>query len=157
MNINILALIGGPRKGGNTEILVDQILKGCRKNGHTGEKVYLYDYEIMPVWKRMVTILFISQVLTLNVYPKQEDISSFVVVSLRDPRYFELSNGSSYIPIGFNLVGPPREDEFDRLFKIMASHGKHQRLGTYHQEPGSALDCPNRDDKLSCTVLHRDR
>ena len=46
--MNILALIGSPRKGGNTDILVDQLLKGCLKKGHTGEKLYLYDYEISP-------------------------------------------------------------------------------------------------------------
>jgi len=46
--MNILALIGSPRKGGNTDILVDQLLKGCQRNGHTGEKLYLYDYEISP-------------------------------------------------------------------------------------------------------------
>ena len=72
--------------------------------------------------KRMVIVVLISQVLTLNAYPKQDEISSFVVVSQRDPRYFELSNGSPYIPIGFNLVGPPIEEEFDRLFKIMADN-----------------------------------
>ena len=72
--------------------------------------------------KRMVIVVLISQVLTLNAYPKQDETSSFVVVSQRDPRYFELSNGSPYIPIGFNLVGPPIEEEFDRLFKIMADN-----------------------------------
>jgi len=51
-----------------------------------------------------------------------DDLSSFVVVSPRDSRYFELSNGSPYIPIGFNLVGPPREAEFDRLFATMAAN-----------------------------------
>lgn len=72
--------------------------------------------------KKMVIIVLISQILTSNAYPKQDDISSFVVVSKRDPHYFELSNGSPYIPIGFNLVGPPREEEFDRLFKIMVEN-----------------------------------
>jgi len=62
--------------------------------------------------------------LTLNSYvaAKQDDRSAFVVVSPRDNRYFELSNGSPYIPIGFNLVGPPKEAEFDRLFQIMAAN-----------------------------------
>jgi len=46
--MNILAIIGSPRKRGNTDILVDQILKGCLKKGHAGEKLYLYDYEISP-------------------------------------------------------------------------------------------------------------
>lgn len=46
--MKILALIGSPRKGGNTDILVEQILKGLKRGGHSGEKLYLYDYEILP-------------------------------------------------------------------------------------------------------------
>jgi hypothetical protein len=36
---------------------------------------------------------------------------TFVQVSRRDPRYFELSDGSPYIPIGCNLIAPPGRDE----------------------------------------------
>jgi multimeric flavodoxin WrbA len=46
--MKILALIGSPRKGSNTDLLVDQILKGGKKGKHTSEKLYLYDYEIHP-------------------------------------------------------------------------------------------------------------
>lgn len=46
--MKILALIGSPRKGGNTDILVDQILQGGKTKGHTSEKLYLYDYAISP-------------------------------------------------------------------------------------------------------------
>jgi len=46
--MKIVALIGSPRKGGNTDILVDQILKGAKTKGHTGEKLYLYNYQISP-------------------------------------------------------------------------------------------------------------
>jgi multimeric flavodoxin WrbA len=46
--MNILALIGSPRKKGNTDILIDQILKGSEKKGHLSEKRYLYDYDISP-------------------------------------------------------------------------------------------------------------
>jgi multimeric flavodoxin WrbA len=46
--MRILALIGSPRKGGNTDILVDQILKGAKTKGHTSEKLYLYKYKISP-------------------------------------------------------------------------------------------------------------
>jgi hypothetical protein len=28
-------------------------------------------------------------------------------VSLRDPQYFELSDGRPYIPIGLNMIAPP--------------------------------------------------
>ena len=44
--MNILALIGSPRKNGNTDLLVDQILIGSKTKGHSAEKLYLYDYTI---------------------------------------------------------------------------------------------------------------
>jgi multimeric flavodoxin WrbA len=46
--LNILALIGSPRKGSNTDILVERFLEGCRTRGHICEKLYLYDYDISP-------------------------------------------------------------------------------------------------------------
>ena len=72
--------------------------------------------------RSIAAIVLLSQAFALNAYSREDDRSSFVVVSQRDPRYFELSNGSPYIPIGFNLVGPPKEEEFGRLFKIMAKN-----------------------------------
>ena len=63
------------------------------------------------------------------------DLDSFVVVSPRDSRYFELSNGSPYIPIGFNLVGPPKEAEFETLLKTMADNGiNYCRVWLGHNE-----------------------
>jgi len=44
--MNVLALFGSPRKGGNTDLLVDQIIKAAKTKGHTTEKRYLYDYTI---------------------------------------------------------------------------------------------------------------
>jgi len=46
--MNVLALVGSPRKGGNTDTLVDAILSGAQQRGHTVEKVYLKDVEIKP-------------------------------------------------------------------------------------------------------------
>ena len=48
VGMKILALNGSARRKGNTDILTDQILKGSKENGHKSEKVYLYDYEILP-------------------------------------------------------------------------------------------------------------
>ncbi len=48
------------------------------------------------------------------------DQDAFVRVSPRDARYFELSNGRPYIPIGFNLVPGPRAGEFERVVGEMA-------------------------------------
>ncbi len=46
--MKIIALIGSPRREGNTEILVEQVLEGCRIKGHEVEKIRLYDHEILP-------------------------------------------------------------------------------------------------------------
>ena len=46
--MKILALVGSPRKGGNTDLLVDQILRGSESKGTSIEKLYLYEYEIGP-------------------------------------------------------------------------------------------------------------
>lgn len=44
--MKVLALIGSPRKGSNTDILVDKVLEGCKEKGFTAEKLYLYDLNI---------------------------------------------------------------------------------------------------------------
>lgn len=46
--MKILALIGSPRKGSNTDTLVEQALKGSEVSGHTYEKISLYNYDISP-------------------------------------------------------------------------------------------------------------
>jgi multimeric flavodoxin WrbA len=46
--MRILAVLGSPRKGGNTEILMDEILKGAEAKGHAAERLRLYDNEILP-------------------------------------------------------------------------------------------------------------
>ena len=46
--MKILALVGSPRKRSNTDLLVDQFLEGGKEGKHTGEKLYLYDFEILP-------------------------------------------------------------------------------------------------------------
>jgi hypothetical protein len=40
---------------------------------------------------------------------KADDRRAFVRVSPRDPRYFELSDGRPYLPIGLNMIAPPRD------------------------------------------------
>jgi multimeric flavodoxin WrbA len=46
--MQILTLVGSPRKGGNTDILTDVILDSARRNGHDTKKIYLYDHRIGP-------------------------------------------------------------------------------------------------------------
>jgi multimeric flavodoxin WrbA len=46
--VQILALVGSPRKGGNTEILVDELLSAAEVNGHKARKVRLAGLSIGP-------------------------------------------------------------------------------------------------------------
>ena len=46
--MNIYALIGSPRKAGNTDLLVDAVIDGARSRGHSAEKLYLYGLDIRP-------------------------------------------------------------------------------------------------------------
>ncbi len=45
---HILGIVGSPRRGGNTETLVDTILASAVEQGATSEKVILNDLEIAP-------------------------------------------------------------------------------------------------------------
>jgi len=47
--MKMLALIGSPRKGGNSDILASEVLKGAEQTGTEIEKVYLDDFLIHPI------------------------------------------------------------------------------------------------------------
>lgn len=46
--MNVLALVGSPRKGGNTDILVDAVLAGATREGHEVRKIHLRDFAVGP-------------------------------------------------------------------------------------------------------------
>lgn len=46
--MKIVALQGSPRKGGNCDVLMDEMIKGIEENGGEVTKYYLEDQEIAP-------------------------------------------------------------------------------------------------------------
>jgi multimeric flavodoxin WrbA len=46
--LRIVGLVGSPRKGSNTDLLVGSFLDGACTSGHATEKIYLYDVNIEP-------------------------------------------------------------------------------------------------------------
>lgn len=45
--MNLMAIIGSPRKGGNTELLIDQVIAGCKSRTHVdAEKIFLVEKNI---------------------------------------------------------------------------------------------------------------
>jgi len=47
--MEVLALIGSPRKQGNTDIMADEVLEGAKTAGATTSKIYLDDYQVRPI------------------------------------------------------------------------------------------------------------
>ena len=46
--IKVLGLYGSPRRGGNTELLLDEALKGAAGQGARAEGIHLCDFRITP-------------------------------------------------------------------------------------------------------------
>lgn len=46
MNKKILILSGSPRKGGNSDILCDEFMRGAQEAGHIVEKIFIRDQKI---------------------------------------------------------------------------------------------------------------
>lgn len=46
--MNILVLSGSPRKGGNTDILVDAFAKGASESGHSVSVISVHDVDVHP-------------------------------------------------------------------------------------------------------------
>lgn len=48
MSKNVLILSGSPRKGGNSDLLCDEFLRGALEAGNTAEKVFIRSKKIAP-------------------------------------------------------------------------------------------------------------
>ena len=46
--MKVCGIVGSPRKNGNVDLLVSQVLKGARSKGAEAEKIYLNDLSIKP-------------------------------------------------------------------------------------------------------------
>ena len=92
---------------------------------------------------------------------EQDKDRPYVRVSPRDPRYFELSDGRPYIPIGLNMIAPPGRDEkqalaqMDEWMRKLSNNGgnfiriwlsnpffdiEHARSGAYDEEQARRID-----------------
>ena len=47
--MQLLALIGSPRKGGNTDLMADAVMEGATSVGAAASKVYLDDFWVRPI------------------------------------------------------------------------------------------------------------
>jgi hypothetical protein len=113
--------------------------------------------------RRSVTTLaatsFLAVLATLCAAAEKEaKAGAFVRVSPRDPRYFELSDGRPYLPIGLNMIAPPGGRGLEGMAawieKLSANGGnyirvwlgspffdvEHARSGEYDEERATRID-----------------
>lgn len=109
-------------------------------------------------FRRAAALLLLALPLAKNA-PGAEP--AFVRVSPRDPRYFELSDGRPFIPIGLNLISPGGREEREGLARMdtwmreLAANGgnffrvwlsspfwdvEHERSGVYDEAKARRID-----------------
>jgi len=111
--------------------------------------------------REYLLVLTILSCITPQANAKKNDTGYFVQVSKRDNRYFELSNGRPFIPIGLNMIAPYGDNEkealarMDSWMKNLSENGgnyirlwlshrffdiEHERSGEYDSEKAGRID-----------------
>ena len=84
----IIAILGSPRKEGNSDILLNSAIKGAKSNGASVEKIIVRDLQIAPCnscggcWEKGVCVIEDDM---QKMYPKLVDADGIIVSS---PIYF---------------------------------------------------------------------
>ena len=97
--MKVLAISSSPRKGGNSDLLVDQFLKGAEEAGHTTEKVRFDNLTIWPCkacdyCKTNVRCSHIDDMMKIQYQMLQAD-----VIVLATPVYFFSMSGQLKVMI----------------------------------------------------------
>ena len=113
-----------------------------------------------PVWRNVLCLLPVL-LCSAGIVRGQAADRPFVRVSPRDPRYFELSDGRPYIPIGLNMIAPPGGDPDQALAQMgqwmgqLSANGgnfirlwlghawfdvEHAQSGVYDEQKAKRLD-----------------
>jgi len=82
----ILAVNSSARKGGNTDVIIDEVLRACREQGSITEKIYLSDLNMKPCTGcracrlgDVKTICTVRDEMTSMMYDKLYDMDGFVM------------------------------------------------------------------------------
>ena len=89
---NILVISASPRKGGNSDVLCDEFIKGAQQAGHKVEKIFLRNFkEIMDKMVNADVIVFATPV-----YFYTMDAQLKTLIDRTVPRYTEMVNKEVY-------------------------------------------------------------
>lgn len=142
----------------------DGVLVRRIENTHWHQPLTLnFDSETMPNWFGLPKDSDLPSTYSIEYVRawKKSDSDSFVQVCPGDRRYFELSNGTTFVPIGLNMIAPWGSDEKQALarmdqwikalsenrgnyIRLWLSHNffdvEHERSGQYDAEKAKRID-----------------
>jgi hypothetical protein len=142
----------------------DGVLVRWVENTHWHQPLTLnFDSETMPKWFGLPKDSDLPSTYSIEYIRswKKDAGKSFVRVSPRDRRYFELSNGDPYVPIGLNMIAPYGKTEQEALarmeqwikslsdsggnyIRIWLSHNffdvEHKKSGQYDEQKAKRID-----------------
>jgi len=164
--MKVCGIVGSPRKNGNVDLLVSEVLKGAGSQGADIDKIYLNDLNIKP-----------CQSCGVDPYPKyclyDDDMSlvyelleSYDVIVLGSPVYFDTVSAQVKLMMDrSNCLMPyvKRSDGswgFERRMKkrkkgvFIAVAGEHQKFNTIQTTVKGFLEWANIE--LVVTILYSD-
>ncbi|MFH1719722.1 MAG: family 16 glycosylhydrolase [Planctomycetota bacterium] len=142
----------------------DGVLVRWVENTHWHQPLTLnFDSETMPDWFGLPNDGDLPSTYSIEYVRawKKNENASFVQVSSQDKRYFQLSNGSPYVPIGLNMIAPSGSGEEEALatmeqwienisenrgnyIRLWLSHNffdvEHERSGQYDADKAKRID-----------------
>jgi len=84
MKIKILGLFGSPRRGGNTDLLLEEVLKGAQSQGAEIERIFLSQLNISPCQECRKCEIFGNCVINdemQDIYPKLTKANFIILAS----------------------------------------------------------------------------
>jgi multimeric flavodoxin WrbA len=131
--MQVLGIYGSPRKGGNTELLLQELLRGCKDAGAETEEVFLRELKISPC---------------LEIYACKKDGQCPIPDDMQSlyPKLVEVDSLALASPIFFYAVSAHAKAFIDRcqalwarkyLLKQPISPGKPLRRGVFLSVGGS--------------------
>ena len=142
----------------------DGVLVRWVENTHWHQPLTLnFDSETMPKWFGLPEDSDLPSMYSIEYLRawKKDAGESFVRISPQDRRYFELSNGGPYVPIGLNMIAPygkTKEEALARMeqwikslsenggnyIRIWLSHNffdvEHEKSGQYDEQKAKRID-----------------
>ena len=137
MSKSILAVVSSPRKGGNSEILVDEFLNGARESGNEIRKLCLREKKISPCIACEVCLRNGGNCVQKDDMAEiLEQIDKADVIVLSTPVYYYSISAQLKIMIDRTLAGGGKIKNKEFYFITTAADGAHAMECTMNDMQG---------------------